>query len=195
MYDFFRNLQGLIAKNNYIAENEPSDPMSKFLQLAQERYSCRAFAAKEVAQAQIDQILEAALLAPSAMNKQPVHIWVVKSKEAMEKLGKTTQYLYGAPVVFVVTCKKADAWVRKYDGKNGAEVDAAIVGTHIMMEAADLGLGSVWVGSFDPAKVLELFPEMAGQEPVAMFPVGIPAAEPGANHGKRVKMEEFATEI
>jgi len=63
------------------------------------------------------------------------------------------------------------------------------------MEAADLGLGSVWVGSFDPAKVLELFPEMAGQEPVAMFPVGIPAAKPGANHGKRVKMEEFATEI
>lgn len=169
--------------------------MSKFLQLAQERYSCRAYAAKEVAQTQIDQILEAARLAPTAMNRQPVHIWVVKSKEAMEKLGKTTQYLYGAPVVFVVTCKKDEAWVRKYDGKNGAEVDAAIVGTHIMMETADLGLGSVWVGSFDPAMVKELFPEMAGYEPVAMFPVGVPAAEPSANHGKRKSIGIMATEI
>lgn len=168
---------------------------SAFLKLAQERYSCRSFADAEVAQADIDQILEAARLAPTAMNRQPVHVWVIKSKEAMEKLGKTTQYLYGAPVVFLVACKKEDAWVRKYDGKNGAEVDASIVGTHIMMEAADLGLGSVWVGSFDPAKVLELFPELAGYEPVVLFPVGIPAGGPGINHGKRIKKEKFASEL
>ena len=168
---------------------------SAFLKLAQKRYSCRAFADTEVAQVLIDQILEAARLAPTAMNKQPVHIWVIKSPEAREKLKEATQYVYGAPVVFLVACKKEDAWVRKYDGKNGAEVDAAIVGTHIMMEAADLGLGSVWVGSFNPAKILELFPETAGYEPVALFPVGIPATGPGINHGKRVNIDKFASEL
>ena len=168
---------------------------SAFLKLAQERYSCRSFTSGAVAQADIDQILEAARVAPTAMNKQPVHVWVIKSKEALDKLKKATQYVYGAPVVFLVACKKEDAWVRKYDGKNGAEVDAAIVGTHIMMEAADLGLGSVWVGSFDPAKIMELFPEVAGYEPVALFPVGVPATETSANHAKRVSPEKFASEL
>jgi len=168
---------------------------SAFLKLAQERYSCRAFEKKAVGEKEVMQILEAARVAPTAANKQPVHVWTVKSPEALAKLKEATQYLYDAPVVFVVGGKSADAWVRKYDGKNGAEIDAAIVGSHIMLEAADLGLGCVWVGSFDPAKVLASFPEMAGYEPVALFPVGWPAAEAGANHSKRQTLEQFVTEL
>lgn len=168
---------------------------SAFLNLAAERFSCRAYKDKAVAEEDIDRILEAARLAPTAQNKQPVHVWVARSSEALSKLKEATQYLYGAPVVFIVGCKADEAWVRKYDGKNGAETDAAIVGAHIMLEAADLGLGSVWVGSFDPAKVLESFPAMAGYEPVALFPVGYADAGPGANHGKRRSKEEFVTEL
>jgi len=85
--------------------------------------------------------------------------------------------------------------VRKYDGKNGAEVDAAIVGTHIMLEASALGLGNVWVGSFDPAKIKADFPETAGYEIVCLFPVGHAAAEAGANHAKRQEMDIFASEL
>ncbi len=168
---------------------------SAFLKLARERYSCRAFAEGAVSEGDIDQILEAARVAPTAANKQPVHVWVVKAPEALAKLKEATQYLYNAPLVFVVGCSASKAWVRKYDGKNGAEVDAAIVGTHIMLEAADLGLGCVWVGSFDPAKVLEQFPEMEGYEPVALFPVGIPAGEAGDRHSQRQSREEFVTEF
>ncbi len=168
---------------------------SAFLKLAKERYSCRSFAQKAVSDQDIDQILEAARVAPTAANKQPVHVWVVRQPESLAKLKKTTQYLYDAPVVFVVGCAADKAWVRKYDGKNGAEIDAAIVGTHIMMEVADLGLGCVWVGSFDPAKVLEQFPQMDGYEPVALFPVGVPVGEPGEKHDKRQAKEEFVTEL
>jgi len=166
-----------------------------FMSLVQERYSCRAFKNVPVPQDVIDQILEAARLAPTAANKQPVHVWVVKSPMALAKLKGATDYTYDAPVVFMVGAKSDAAWVRKYDGKNGAEIDAAIVGTHIMLEASALGLGNVWVGSFDPAVIAEEFPETAGYEVVCLFPVGFPAALPGPNHGRRVPLSDFASEI
>ena len=168
---------------------------SLFQALAKERYSCRKFKDMPLTEVQIKHILEAARLAPTAANKQPVHVWVVKSPEALEKLKGATDYTYGAPVVFMVGAKPEAAWVRKYDGKNGAEIDAAIVGTHIMLEASALGLGNVWVGSFDPAKIKADFPETAGYEVVCMFPVGHAAVDTSANHDKRQEMKEFASEI
>ena len=166
-----------------------------FQVLARERYSCRAFQDTPLTDAQIGQILEAARLAPTAANKQPVHVWVVKSPEGLEKLKGASNYIYGAPVVFMVGAKPDAAWVRKYDGKNGADVDAAIVGTHIMLEASALGLGNVWVGSFDPAKIKADFPETEGYDIVCLFPVGFPAAGAGPKHEERVPLEEFASEI
>ena len=169
--------------------------MSDFLQLVKERYSCRAFKDTPLTEAQIDSILEAARVAPTAANKQPVHVWVVRSPEGLQKLKNATAYTYDAPVVFMVGCKADKAWVRKYDGKNGAEVDAAIVGSHIMLEASALGLGNVWVGSFDPASIKADFPETEGYEVICLFPVGVADAGPGANHDKRQPMEQFASEI
>ena len=161
--------------------------------IAKERYSCRSFRSTPLTDFQINHILEAARLAPSAANKQPVHVWVVKSPEALEKLKGATDYTFGAPAVFMVGCRHEDASVRKYDGKNGAEVDAAIVGTHIMLEAAALGLGNVWVGSFDPAKIKADFPETEGYEVVCLFPVGVAAGEPGPRHTERKTLEEFSS--
>ena len=103
--------------------------------------------------------------------------------------------LEAARLVFMVGAKPEAAWVRKYDGKNGAEVDAAIVGTHIMLEASALGLGNVWVGSFDPAKIKADFPETAGYEVVALFPVGHADIQTSANHDKRQSSEEFVSFI
>jgi nitroreductase len=64
-----------------------------------------------------------------------------------------------------------------------------------MLEASALGLGNVWVGSFDPAKIKADFPQTEGYEVVALFPVGHPAGEPGPNHDKRKSVEEFVTVI
>lgn len=166
-----------------------------FMTLARERYSCRSYKDTPLTDAQVAQILEAARVAPTAANKQPVHVWVVKSPEGLEKLKGATDYTYGAPAVFMVGAKPDAAWVRKYDGKNGAEVDAAIVGTHIMLAASALGLGNVWVGSFDPARIKADFPETEGYEVVCLFPVGVPAAPAGANHDQRQPLGQFASEL
>ena len=63
---------------------------SSFLKLAAERYSCRGFQSKPVSDEDIAAILEAARLAPTAVNKQPVHVWVMKSPEARAKLKEAT---------------------------------------------------------------------------------------------------------
>ena len=166
-----------------------------FLTLASERYSCRSFTQEAVAEEDIQRILEAARLAPSAVNRQPVHIWVVQDKERLQKMKEATAYTYGASVIVIVGCRPEDAWVRKYDGKNGAEMDSAIVGTHIMMEVADLGLGSTWVGSFDPVKLKEAIPEIGGWTPIALFPVGHFEGQPSPRHSERKSIDEMVTRL
>ena len=57
-----------------------------FKDVLNRRYSCRAFAAREVEKDKVDRILEAGWMAPTAVNKQPVHIWAVSNPESMEEL-------------------------------------------------------------------------------------------------------------
>lgn len=57
----------------------------EFLELAKKRYSCRNFLNKEVEKEKIDNILEAARLAPTAVNFQPQRILVLKDKNTIEK--------------------------------------------------------------------------------------------------------------
>lgn len=166
-----------------------------FLELAAKRYSCREFNNHPVAAVKVMKMLEAARLAPSACNKQPVHVWAVTSSEALARL-QAIRPIYGAPVVFLVGCKAEEAWVRS-DGKNSAETDAAIVASHLMLAAADMELGGTWIGSFDPAKLAEAFPETAGYEITALIAAGHPAVNsvPSERHNLRKSMEEFATEL
>jgi len=167
-----------------------------FLQLASKRYSCRGFSHRAVSASKIQIILEAGRLAPSAKNLQPVHVWVVSSDEALAKL-RTVHPCYDAPVVFLVGYNPSQAWVRALDGKGSGEVDAAIVGTHMMLAAADVDLDSVWIGSFDPARLKELFPETAGYEIALLLPVGHAASGTVASerHGQRQELTGFATEL
>ena len=73
-----------------------------FLDLAKKRYSCRKLSAQPVEEEKLQKILEAGNLAPTAHNNQPLHIWLLESAEAMEKVSQTTSFIFGAPVVFVL---------------------------------------------------------------------------------------------
>ena len=143
----------------------------------------------------IDSILDAGRLAPTAVNRQPVHVWAIVDEEMRSRLTEATKYTFGAPVVFIIGADKKSAWVRKNDGKNSAEIDASIVCTHMMLEVADLGLGSTWVGSFDEEIVKKILPQTADYEVLALLPVGHPADGASANHDIRIEMEKFATII
>ena len=70
-----------------------------------------------------------------------------------------------------------NAYVRKFDGKNFAQIDASIVATHMLLEIQNLGLGSTWVGYFEEDKLKDLIPEMADYDVIGLFPVGYPAPD------------------
>lgn len=88
-----------------------------FLDLAKQRYSCRKISLKPVEEDKLQKILEAGNLAPTAHNNQPLHIWVLKSKEAMAKVAQTTVSIFGAPLALVVGGKADAAWLRPFDKK------------------------------------------------------------------------------
>ena len=169
----------------------------EFNTLIQNRYSCRAFSASPVEQDKVDRILEAGRIAPTAVNKQPVHVWAVTAPDTLEAIKGVTRSNYGAPFLLIVGCRPADAWVRRYDGKNGAEVDASIVATYLMLAAENEGLATLWVGSFDPALLSDLLPGTDGYELVAMINVGYPApgSAPSDKHGQRIGMDAFVTSL
>lgn len=146
-----------------------------FIELAKERYSCRKFKAQKIEQEKIDLILEAGHAAPTAVNKQPQKILVLTDNNKLLKLKDCTKYDFDAPLCFIICADKSTAYSRGYDGKNSAEIDAAIVTTHMMMEAQDIGLGTTWVMAFNPVKVRETFNIPDNLEIVALLPTGYPA--------------------
>ena len=158
--------------------------------LVSSRYSVRAYDTRPVETALIRRILEDARLAPSAVNKQPWKILAVRGQEAMGRLAKCTKYTFGAPAAMIVGYDADKAWIRSYDNMNSGIIDASIISTYIMLSIHDLGLGSCWVGHFDPAA---LSAHMAVKfTPVAIFPFGYPAldAKPSTNHTKRLPLDE-----
>ena len=168
-----------------------------FLELAKERYSCRRFSERIVEDDVIDKILEAARLAPTAVNFQPQRIIVVKSSEAMLKLKKGISPNLNPTLAFIVSYDKNTCWVREYDNAPSGEVDASIVATHMMLEATNLGLGSTWVMHFNPFIVKEEFELDDNIIPVAVLVMGYPAldASPSANHNKRKETKEFCKTV
>ena len=159
----------------------------EFLELAHARYSCRKLSDRPVDPALVDRILEAAQCAPTAKNLQAYRLFVITGDEGAEKIKQTTRCDFGAKTFIVLGAVEADAWVRPFDGRNFADVDAGIVGAHILLEAQALGLGCTWVGWLDPEKLVSLFPALAGLAVVGLFPIGWPAedAEPAPRHFER----------
>ena len=165
----------------------------EFLQLSEARYSLRKFSDRPVEAEKLAAILEAGRNAPTAHNLQPQRIFVLRSPEALEKADAGTAAHFHPPVILVVAYDPEAAWKRETDGKNHGEIDASIAATQMMLEAADLGLGTTYVGMFEPEKLLAAFPEMAGLCPIAMLPLGYPAegAHPSRLHADRKPLEEL----
>ena len=150
-----------------------------FLDLAAQRYSVRSYSSQPVEQEKIDLILKAAQLAPTAVNYQPQMIYVLKSDEALAKINRLCRCIYGAPLVFLICSDERKTWKSQAEpGYSAGEMDCSIVCTHMMLEAWEQGLGSVWVRLFDVAEVAKAFDLPPYIKPICLLPVGY--AAPGA---------------
>ena len=163
-----------------------------FINLVEERYSLRSFSNKPVEKEKLDLVLKAGQLSPTACNNQPQRILVIESEAARQKLKKCTSYHFNAPMALLVCYDKNVSWKRKYDGDDSGVVDASIVATHMMLQAAELGLGTTWVGYFDPALIVQEFGLPENLVPVALFPIGYPSedAKPSPAHCQRKSIDD-----
>lgn len=164
-----------------------------FLELIKNRYSCRSFSNKKVEKEKIDKILEAGRVAPTAMNIQPQRILVLQDKEKLEALGQCTRYGWGAPVIMIICYDKDISWKRKYDNQDEGIVDASIVTTQMMLEVHNLGLGTTWVGYFDPMKVRKVYEIPENLEIVSILPIGYPSeySKPNERHEDRNSIDKM----
>lgn len=158
-----------------------------FLEFAKSRYSVRAFKNKEIEEEKLMSILEAGRVAPTACNNQPQKIFVLKSEESRKKIAEHTPYSFGAPIVLVVCYDRNRDWKNKrMPGYESGETDAAIVCTHMMLEAWQQGIGCCWVGVFNSDEVKAGLGLPDNLTVSALLPMGYPAdnVQPNPLHYK-----------
>ena len=146
----------------------------EFSELIKSRFSVRKFKRDKVEKEKINILLAASILSPTAVNYQPQRILILDSEENLNKLKECTPFHFHAPLVLIVCYDKNVSWKRSFDNKEMGEVDASIVATHIMLQATNMGLGTTWVGHFEPEKLIQAFSFPENIIPVAMLPIGYP---------------------
>ena len=161
-----------------------------FLELCKNRYSCRAYGSRAVAQEQLDYIMECVRLAPSAVNRQPWHFYLVSQEEAKEKLQQcyNRDWFKTAPMYIVATVLHDEEWVRA-DGKHHGDIDIAIAVEHLCLAATEQGLATCWVCNFDASLCKTVLNLPATEEPAVIIPLGYAADD--LNEKKRKTIEEI----
>ncbi|MCI4445951.1 MAG: nitroreductase family protein [Candidatus Aminicenantes bacterium] len=151
----------------------------EFFEVIKSRYSVRAYRPDPVPEDKLNRILEAARLAPTAANFQPFKIIVVHTAGRQAELKRiySKDWFVQPPLVIGVAAIPEKGWRRK-DGKNYSEVDASIVMDHLILAAANEGLGTCWIGAFDPQAAKEVLCLPGRVEPIAFTPLGYPADSP-----------------
>jgi nitroreductase len=164
-----------------------------FLEIAKRRYSVRKYKQQQVEEEKLLKILEAGRVAPTGANTQPQRLIVVREKSGLEKLSKGAN-IYGAPIGIIVCGDNSAVWKRPFDGKNILDIDVSVVTTHMMLQATELGLGTVWVCYFDPEIIREEFKLPEHIEPVNILAIGY-GEDNGTSPDRHDKMRKPLTDM
>ena len=162
----------------------------EFSKLVTQRHSVRSYLPNKVEAEKRNSILEAGRIAPTAANLQPVKVIVVEEESNLARLGKAAN-IYGAPLAFIVCADQNIAWKRPFDDKQTTDIDASIVTDHMMLQAEELGLGSVWICYFKPDILKVEFSIPDNLQAVNILAVGY-SDETKVPEKIRKSMEQFA---
>jgi nitroreductase len=155
----------------------------EYFDLIQNRHSTRAFERREVEEEKLRCVLEAANRAPSAGNRQAYDIYVVKDvrkRAALARAAGAQGFVLTAPVSLVFVANPARS--SEDSGERGRTLypiqDATIACAFAMLAAVNVGLATVWTGSFDPDEVRAVLGAQAEATPVSILPLGYTSTEP-----------------
>jgi len=149
----------------------------QFQELIIARQSVRNFTNVLPPKDELTLVLNAARLAPSAVNFQPCQFIMVSSEDMMKEVHTCyhRDWFNTAPACIVVVGNHNKAWKRTSDGKDFTDIDVAIAIDHLTLQATEIGLGTCWVCNFDVEKVSALFDLPTYMEPIALIPIGYPS--------------------
>ena len=161
-------------------------------QIIQKRVSVRSYAEAVPTDIQLNEVLEAGRLAPSAVNRQPWIFYAVRSQSALEKLFEAypRDWFRTAHCIIVVVANHNESWHRGNDGKDHADIDIAIATDHMTLKATSMGLSTCWVCNFESLKVSQALNLPDYLEPVVMLPIGV-----AAKVEEKVKMRKSLEEV
>ncbi len=159
----------------------------EFSDLIKQRYSARAYKDDPVEPEKLEKLLEAAKLAPTAANRQPFQLIVIHTAGRKDELRRIydKDWFTQPPLVICACGLPARAWSR-HDDKCYVDVDVSIVMDHLILAAADLGLGTCWIADFNVPATREILGLPEEVEPIAFTPVGYPADQPRPKRRKEL---------
>jgi len=166
-----------------------------FLDFACRRHSVRDYKAQPIEPEKLTYLLEAARIAPSAVNFQPWKMIVVNDKTLLKQLQGCypRDWFSSAPTCIVVCGDHKRSWKRSSDEKDYCDVDTAIAITHLTLAAAEQGLSTCWICNFDVTACRAILALPKHIEPIAMISVGYPvnASDLEVETKQRKSLEEL----
>jgi len=169
----------------------------EFKKVIAERHSCKKFDGRKVEKAQLDAILEAGRLAPTAKNLQEQRIYVVESAAGLAMIDKVTPCRYGASTCIVVAFDKNNVFTYPGGKRSSGVEDASIVATHMILAAADAGVNSCWINFFDPEELAKALALPENEEILMIMDLGYAAKDATMNplHSKRKDLSETVSYV
>ena len=161
--------------------------------MARERYSVRKYSARPLEREKLDEILAAAMLAPTAKNQQPLRIYVLQSAEALEKLNALTHCAYGAGTVLLFAYDKNEEWQNPLEpGVTSGVEDVSIAATYVMLRAIELGVYTTWCNYYPNTQLERALGLPENERVLMLMDLGYAAggAGPLPNHTSRKELSE-----
>ena len=151
----------------------------EFYEVLKTRRSIRSYKPDAVSDQQLQKLAEAVNLAPTACNKQPFKLLLVRDPEMRKTICANTHFgfLAEAPVIAVMLTNESASWTR-YEGNPAADIDASIAMEHLVLAAAAEGLGTCWICAFSRPEMNAALKISAPWSAFALSPIGYAAAGP-----------------
>lgn len=157
------------------------------------RRSVRNYAARPLPDDVLARLTAALRAAPSACNLQPWHFIFVHDEDLRRALAQASfkqSWMAEAPVIVVACGLPEQAYKHMGGHGNSADIDVAIAVDHLTLAAVAEGLGTCWIGAFDPAAARDILGLPDGVEIVGMTPLGVPDIEPNPRPRSRRPLGE-----
>ena len=164
------------------------------MEIIKARTSIRSYKPQKVEEEKLNYILDAFRLAPSAKNLQPWKLVVVRNEKTIKDLAiacNNQTFLEDAPVLIVACANEQEAYGRMGGYMSSYPIDIALALEHLVLAAAEQGLGTCWIGSFKEQLVKDILGIPEELRVVALTPVGY--AERDASRRGRKPLSEIVS--